>query len=164
MSNRACHVLPACLLLLHACGGSSEPPADSAAARTAPVTQTRDLCALLIQAEAEAILKKQPVAPQPQSSGDCWYGERDIVLHIIPVQFGSKGELRTQVDRDVKEINDKTREAGVPMNLKVEEVALSDGAFYDGMSLHVLFGRQVLTIAAGKEIAVAVAAKVISRW
>lgn len=153
--------------ILCACGGSSQPPAaDTTATGAAPAqaAQTTDLCSLLTQDEAEAILKKKPAPPERQSSGDCWYGKGEIILHILPVQFGSRAEFKARVDKDVKEINDKTKEAGVAMNLKVEEVQIGDAAFYDGMSLHVLKGRRVLTIGGAKDLAIAVAGKAVPRW
>ena len=56
-----------------------------------------DLCALLTEAEAEAILGRPLAAPESKPGGDCWYPEEaggigggEIMLHVLPVRFDSQ--------------------------------------------------------------------------
>jgi hypothetical protein len=128
--------------------------------------QVKDMCSLLTQAEAEAILGRKPLPPQKQTSGDCWYASGEIMLHAIPRPFASAAELKAQVVSDVKRINDRTKAKGVALNIEMSEVTVpgADAAFYDSFSLHVLKGKRVLTIVGDKAIAVKVAEKAVPRW
>lgn len=128
--------------------------------------QAKDMCTLLTQAEAEAILGKKPAPPEKRTSGDCWYGSGEIMLHALPRTFASPAELKALVVSEVKKINDRTKAKGVPMNMEMSEATVpgADAAFYDGFSLHVLKGKRVLTIFGDKEIAVKVAEKAVPRW
>lgn len=145
------------LLMLAGVAFSSVTLTRSAAA------QVKDLCTLLTQAEAEVILGKKPVPPQPQTSGDCWYGSGTIILHALARPF-TAAELQAQVEKTVKRINDRAKGIGPVMKAEAVTVPGAAAAYYDGLSLHVLKGQRVLTISAEKPKAVAVAEKAVPRW
>lgn len=158
---------PAALLTLLAagCGGSSDQaPADQPAspppaARTTGASADA-MCALLTQAEAEAILGKSPAAPEPQPNGSCTYSSGEIMIATLPKEFGSAREFTDFAQEEVKRTNERAR---MDM-MSYEEVPLGDAAFYDGFSVHILRGRRVLTIVADKSRALAIAAKALPRW
>jgi hypothetical protein len=152
------------LLLAAGCGGSGdETPAAQPAgtpAAAAPVRGADAMCALLTQAEAEAILAKTPAAPEPQPNGACSYAGGVLMIATLPKEFGSAGEFTEFAQEEVKRTNERAK---MEM-MKYESVSIGDAAFYDGFSLHVLKGRQALTIVGDKPLALAVAEKVLPRW
>jgi hypothetical protein len=118
------------------------------------------MCGLLTQAEAEAILGKSPVAPEPQPSGSCSYASGDIMIATLPKQFGSVKEFTDFARAEVKRTNERAKMEV----MSYEAVSLGDAAFYDGFSVHILQGGRVLTIVADKSRALAVAEKALPRW
>ena len=145
--------------LTAACGGSADQaPADPPAAPPPPAGQA--MCALLTQAEAEAILGKGPAAPEPQSNGSCSYSSGEIMIATLPREFGSTSEFINFAQSEVKRTNERAKMA----MMSYEAVHLGDAAFYDGFSVHILRGRRVLTIVADKSRALAIAEKALPRW
>ena len=153
------------VLLVAGCGGSSDQvPADQPAtpppAAQPTATRAEAMCALLTQAEAEAILGKSPAAPEPQPNGSCSYSSGDIMIATLPKEFGSAKEFTDFAQSEVKRTNERAK-----MDvMSYESVALGDAAFYDGFSVHILRGRRVLTIVADKSRALAIAEKALPRW
>jgi hypothetical protein len=153
------------LLLLAACGGSSDrAPADQPATPppAAPTTAGSGaaMCALLTQSEAEAILGKSPVAPEPQPNGSCSYSRGEVMIATLPREFGSAKEFTDFAQAEVKRTNDRAK---MDM-MSYEKIPLGDAAFYDGFSIHILRGRRALTIVADKSRALAIAEKALPRW
>jgi hypothetical protein len=145
-------------------------------ARPDPPTQA-DLCALLTEAEAEAIVGKPLAAPESQPSGDCWYPERagtggggEIMLHVFPHRFGSEEEFHAFLVKEVKAMDESMKKAMEKMGAPFEETALEPvpevkaPAYYADPSLFVLKGGRMLAIAASRPHAVAVAAKALPRF
>lgn len=157
---------PALLLLLAtACGSSSDRvPADRPAtpppAARPSATSAEAMCALLTQAEAEAILGKSPAAPEPQPNGSCSFSSGEIMIATLPKEFGSAKEFTDFAQAEVKRTNERAK---MDM-MRYEAVPLGDAAFYDGFSVHILRGRRVLTIVADKSRALAIAEKALPRW
>ena len=153
------------VILAAGCGGSSDqPPADQPdappPAARATASSAEAMCALLTQAEAEAILGKAPAAPEPQPNGSCSYSRGDIMIATVPKEFGSAREFTDFARDEVKRTNERAKMEV----MSYEAVSLGDAAFYDGFSVHVLRGRRVLTIVADKSRALAIAEKVLPRW
>jgi hypothetical protein len=144
-------------------------------ARPDPPTQA-DLCALLTEAEAEAIVGKPLAAPESKPSGDCWYPERagggggEIMLHVFPYRFGSEEEFHAFLVKEVKAMDESMKKAMEKMGAPFEETALEPvpevkaPAYYADPSLFVLKGGRMLAIAASRPHAVAVAAKALPRF
>ena len=140
-----------------------------------PPTQA-DLCALLTEAEAEAIVGKPLAAPEPQPNGDCWYSERagggggDIMLHVFPHRFGSEEEFHAFLVKEVKAMDASMKKAMEKIGAPFEETALEPvpevkaPAYYADPSLFVLKGGRMLGIAASRPHAVAAAAKALPRF
>ena len=135
-----------------------------------------DLCALLTQAEAEAILGKPLASPEKQPGGDCWYPERansgggEIMLHVLPVRFDSEEEFHAFLVKEVEDTDARIKKALEKTGATVRETAVEPvpetgaPAYYADPGLFVLRGGQVLAIFAGKPQAVAVAAKALPRF
>lgn len=143
---------------------------------THPAAAQADLCALLTEAEAEAIVGKPLAAPERQPSGDCWYPEQagaggggEIMLHLYPYPFDSKEKFHAFLVTEVKAADKNMKEAveGAGGTFKetvvepVPEVKLP--AYYADPTLFVLTGGKVLGIVAPRPQAVAVAAKAVPR-
>jgi hypothetical protein len=134
-----------------------------------------DLCALLTEAEAEAIVGKPLAAPEPQAGGDCWYPEQarsgggEIMLHVYPYRFASEEKFHAFLVMEVKAADENMKEAvtaagGTFKETVVEPVSeLKDPAYYADPTLFVLKGGKVLGIVAPRPHAVAVAAKALPR-
>ena len=146
---------------------------DSLAQRAAPQA---DLCALLTEAEAEAIVGKPLAAPERQPSGDCWYPEQagaggggEIMLHLYPYPFDSKEKFHAFLVQEVKVVDDNMKEAMEGTGATVKETAVEPvteieaPAYYADPTLFVLKGGKVLAILAPRPQAVAVAAKAVPR-
>jgi hypothetical protein len=150
------------VLLAVACGSSPDAvPADQPATPppSAPAS-AKVICGLLTQAEAEAILGKSPAVPEPQPSGSCSYAGGDILIAALPREFGSAKEFTEFARAEVKRTNERAK-----MDvMSYQEVPLGDAAVYDGFSVHILRGGEVLTIVADKSRALAVAEKALPRW
>jgi hypothetical protein len=135
-----------------------------------------DLCALLTEAEAEAIVGKPLAAPERQTSGDCWYPEQagaggggEIMLHVFPYRFDSKEKFHNFLVMEVKAADKNMKEAvegagGTFKETVVEPVPeVKAPAYYADPTLFVLTGGKVLGIVASRPQAVAVAAKAVPR-
>ena len=77
-----------------------------------------DLCALLTEAEAEAIAGKALAAPERQAGGDCWYPERageggggEIMLHLFPYKFDSKEKFHAFLVTETKAADESMKKA-----------------------------------------------------
>jgi hypothetical protein len=153
-----------------ACGDSGDGAAQAKRPARAPV----DLCALLTPAEAEAILGTPVAAPQKASS-QCTYaaqsGRGDIMLHQIPMEFGSKEEFHAFLVEDTKSTNERIKKGFEGTGATAKETTVDPApevgspAYYVDPSL-VIFkeGRVLSIIAADRKQAVAVAAKAVPRF
>jgi hypothetical protein len=119
-----------------------------------PAAAQADLCALLTEAEAEAIVGKPLAAPERQPSGDCWYREQagaggggEIMLHVFPYRFDSKEKFHAFLLKEQKAADENMKEA----------VTAAGGTFKE-----TVVGK-VLGIVASRPQAVAVAAKAVPR-
>ena len=165
------------LTLALACGDSEKEvaaaPPQSAAKRAAraPI----DLCGLLTQAEAEAILGKPIGEPDKGSGSTCTYAARagsgEIMLHVLPLEFGSKAEFHAFLVKDTEEMNARLKESfkntgAAPKETAVEPVPeVGSPAYYVDPTLVILKDGRVLSIlAADRRQAVGVAAKALPRF
>jgi len=136
-----------------------------------------DLCALLTEAEAEAIVGKPLAAPERQGNGDCWYPERagaqgggEIMLHLYPYPCDSKEKFHAFLVQEVKVVDDNMKEAMEGTGATVKETAvepvteIEHPAYYADPTLFVLKGGKILAILAPRPQAVAVAAKALPRF
>lgn len=135
-----------------------------------------DLCALLTETEAEAILDKPLAPPEPQPGGDCWYPERpgsgggEIMLHVLPERFDSEQAFHAFIVKEVKDLDAQMKKSLEKTGATIQETAVEPvpeagaPAYYADPSLFVLQGGRVLAIVAGKPQAVAVAAKALPRF
>jgi hypothetical protein len=139
-----------------------------------PVRAPIDPCGLLTQAEAEAILGK-PIAAPEGSPNQCTYaaqtGSGDIMLHVLPLQFGSKEEFHAFVVKDTEAMNARLKKSfkntgAAPPLAAVEPVPeVGSPAYYVDPTLVVFKEGRVLSIlAADRKQAVAVAAKALPRF
>jgi hypothetical protein len=146
---------------------------DSLAQRAAPQA---DLCALLTEAEAEAIVGKPLAAPERQRGGDCWYPEKagaggggEIMLHVFPYRFDSKEKFHAFLLKEQKAADESMKKAveeagGTFKETVVEPVPeVEVPAYYADPTLFVLKGGKILGIVAPRPQAVAVAAKAVPR-
>jgi hypothetical protein len=141
-----------------------------------PAAAQADLCALLTEAEAEAIVGKPLAAPERQPGGDCWYPEKagaggggEIMLHVYPYRFDSKEKFHAFLVMEVKAADESMKKAvegagGTFKETVVEPVPeVKAPAYYADPTLFVLKGGKVLGIVASRPQAVAVAAKAVPR-
>ena len=144
-------------------------PASSVAQRAPAPT---DICALLSEAEAGAILGKPLATPQRQANGDCWYlkeggtdfGDVELILSILPLRMDSPSDFDGMIEDDVRRMNKSLEKSGLKPGFAAERVeGIGEAAYYVDPSLLVLIGGRVLGVAAGKSQAMAVAAKVLPR-
>ena len=176
MTASVLHAIAAGLVLVLTCGDSRNDSATATAQPPARAAAQADLCALLTEAEAEAILGKPLAAPERQPGGDCWYPEQagsgggEIMLSVLPVRFDSKEKFHAFLVEETKALNATTKKAmqGTGATVKetvVEPVPEVDApAYYADPSLFVLKGGQVLAIFADRPQAVQVAAKALPRF
>lgn len=142
-----------------------------------PATTQADLCALLTEAEAEAILGKPLAAPEAQPGGDCWYPEQagaggggEIILHVLPVRFDSKEKFHAFLVKETEQLNARLKKAMAGTGAEVTETTVepapevAEPAYYVDPSLFVLKGEKVLAIFADRAQAVQVAAKALPRF
>jgi hypothetical protein len=170
------HGIAAGLVIVLACGDSPKDSATGTARPPARPAAQADLCALLTEAEAEAILGRPLAAPERQPGGDCWYPEQagsgggEIMLHVLPVRFESKETFHAFLVKETKAADASLKKAmqGTGATIKetvVEPVQEVEGpAYYAEPSLFVLKGGQVLAIFADRPQAVQVAAKALPRF
>jgi hypothetical protein len=177
MTTFLLHGMAAGLAVALACGDSgkdaatAQPPQSSA---KRPARAPTDPCALLTQAEAEAILGK-PIATPEGSASQCTYaaqtGSGDIMLHVFPMQFGSKEEFHAFLVKDTEAMNARLKKSfektgAAPKETVVEPVPeVGSPAYYVDPTLVVFKEGRVLGIlAADRKQAVAVAAKALPRF
>ena len=166
MTTKQRHAATAGLVLAVACAaalqaGAQRPPAK-------PV----DACSLLTQEEAAAILGSAVGAPQKPSGSTCSYAKQsgmgDIMIHVLPLTFGSAEEFQAFVVEDTEKMNARLKkelgDAVKPTTVDpVPEVG--ESAYYVDPQLLVLKDGRVLGIvAADRTQATAVAAKAVPRF
>jgi hypothetical protein len=141
----------------------------SAALQTAPA----DVCALLTQEEAGAILGTAAGAPEKGSGSTCIYPPQsgrgaDIMIHLVPLTFGSEEEFHAYLVKDTEKTNARIKkqlgDAFKPATVDpVPEVGRP--AYYVDPQLVILKDGRVLGIvAADRTQATAVAAKAVPRF
>jgi hypothetical protein len=134
-----------------------------------------DACALLTQAEAEAILGGPIDPPAKGGSGECHYGAQggnaEIMVYVMPLAFKSKEEFHAFLVKDTKEMNARVQKEMKNTGATVKETTVDpvpevgEAAYYVDPSLVVLKqGRVLNIIAADRKQAVAVAAKALPRF
>lgn len=166
MSTRQRYAVAAGLVLVLAAVSGVE---RTAALQTAPV----EMCALLTQEEAGAILGAAVAAPEKGSGGSCIYAPQsgrgaDIMIHKLPMTFASEEEFHAFVVKDTERMNERLKkslgDAVKPSTVDpVPEVGKP--AYYVDPALVILKDGRVLSIVAGDRAqAVAVAAKAIPRF
>lgn len=176
MTALVLHGVAAGLVIVLACGDSPKDSATRTARPPARPAAQADLCALLTEAEAEAILGKPLVAPQRQPGGDCWYSERagsgggEIMLHVLPVRFDSKEKFHAFLVEKTQAMDAKIKKAVEKMGATAKETVVepvpevAGPAYYAEPSLFVLKGERVLAIFADRPQAVQVAAQALPRF
>jgi hypothetical protein len=126
-----------------ACGDSAKDAASAqqpaAARRTpAPAAGQSDLCALLTESEAAAIVGVPMSPPQRQANGDCWcmkqrgtdFGDVELILTVLPVQISSRGEFDDFIAEQVEQINASLKKSGVEAAFEAEAVQGVGGPAY----------------------------------
>lgn len=167
MTTKLRYTATAGLVLALACAaalqaGAQRPPAK-------PV----DGCSLLTQEEAAGILGTAVTAPQKGSGSTCSYGTQsgmgdDIMIHMLPLTFGSEEEFHAFLVEDTEKMNARIKkdlgDAVKPTTVDpVPEVGKS--AYYVDPTLVILKDGRVLSIvAADRKQATAVAAKAVPRF
>ena len=147
----------------------SPAPATPASQAYAPV----DLCSLVTEAEAEAILNKKLAAPQKQKGGDCWYmreggsdfGDVEFILSIINAPVRSPQEFDAFVADQVKDMNDNLKQTGVAATpYKLERAdGVGAPAYFIDPGLYVLKGNRILAVGLGGSQGVAIAKTALAR-
>ena len=175
-------VITAAIAMVTACdkAASESEPAATATPETpapaAPASQAYapiDLCSLVTQAEAEAILKKKLAAPQKQAGGDCWYmreggsdfGDVEFILSIIMAPVRTPQEFDAFVAEQVKDMNDNVKKSGVAATpYKVERAdGVGAPAYFIDPGLYVLKGTRILAVGLGGAQGVAIAKTALAR-
>ena len=136
-----------------------------------------DLCALLTEAEAEAILGKPLAAPEAKPGGDCWYPEKaggigggEIMLHLLPITFDSKDKFHAYLVEEHRKMDEKLKKRMARTGATVKETVVEpvpevgEPAYYADPTLFVLKGGKVLQSVASRPQAVQVAAKALPRF
>ena len=163
-------------------GSCDKPQADSAVASAASETTpaspaTRavqvDLCSLVTEAEAEAILGKGLAAPQRQPNGHCWYmreggsdfGDVEFILSFISAYPRSEAEFDSFVAEQVKNLNESMKKSGVGAVQFTAEPARDVGApaYFIDPGLYVLTGNRILAVSLGGPNGVAIAKTALAR-
>jgi hypothetical protein len=138
-----------------------------------PPAKPVDVCSLLTQEEAAAILGGAVETPQKPSGSVCSYAKQsgmgnDIMIHMLPLTFASEKEFQAFLVEDTEKTNARIKEklgdAYKPMTV---DPALEVGqpAYYVDPQLVVLKDGRVLGIvAADRKQATAVAAKAVPRF
>jgi hypothetical protein len=138
-------------------------------------TRSPDSCALLTQAEAEAILGGPIEPPTAGGSGECHYATKDgsdeILVYVMPLGFESKEEFHAFLVKDTKATNERIKKNLQGTGATVKETTvdpvpgIGDAAYFADPSLVVLKGGRVLNIiAADRKQAEAVAGKAVARF
>ena len=160
------------VLLLAVVSGVERAAALQAAPRRAPAAPV-DVCGLLTQEEAAGILGTPVATPAEASAGTCSYATQsgmgdDIMIHMMPLTFGSEEEFHAFVVEDTEKMNARLKkelgDAVKPTTVDpVPEVGKP--AYYVDPTLVILKdGRALSIVAADRKQAVAVAAKAVPRF
>jgi hypothetical protein len=161
------------IALALACGDSgTERAAATQAGSRRPPPAPVDLCGLLTQDEASALLGTPSMSPQKGSGNGCSYaaqsGRGEIMLHLVPRSFGSKEEFHAFLVKDTEKLNARLEKSlgDAVKKTQVEPVPeVENPAYYVDPTLIILKDGRVLSIlAADRRQAVAVAAKALPRF
>jgi hypothetical protein len=160
------------LALVLACGDSrqnNQAPAQESArgSRAAPV----DACGLLTQEEASAILGSA-AAPQQGRGSTCTYaaqsGRGEIMLHVLPMTFGSREEFHAFLVEDTEKMNARLQkslgDAVKPTTVEPVPEVGTPAYFVDPTLVVFKDGRALSILAADRKQAAAVAAKAEPRF
>lgn len=135
--------------------------------------QAVDMCSLLTQEEAGAILGAPAAAPEKGSGSMCVYTPAsgqgaDIMIHMLPLTFGSEEEFHAFLVEDTEKMNARVKkQLGDAVKPTTVDPAPEVGkpAYYVDPTLVILKDGRVLSIvAADRKHAVAVAAKAEPRF
>src|SRR5688572_22692687 len=104
------------LALALACGDAGADRAATPPARAArPPAAAVDPCGLLTQAEATALLGTPAGAPTKGSGSTCAYaaqsGRGEIMLHVLPLSFGSKDEFHAFLVKETERTNERIKKS-----------------------------------------------------
>jgi hypothetical protein len=161
------------LALMLACGDSGpERGASAQESARRPLPASVDMCGLLTQEEATAILGTPSAAPEKGAGNSCSFtaqsGRGNIMLHMLSLGFGSKQEFHAFVVKDTEKMNARIKKSlgDVVKPSTVDPVPqVGDAAYYVDPTLVILKDGRVLSIAAAdRNQAVAVAAKAVPRF
>jgi hypothetical protein len=173
------HGIAAALVVALIWRGPSSGPATAQrpAVQPHPEVSQADLCALLTEAEAEAIVGKPLAAPELQRGGDCWYPEQagagvggEIILHVFPHRFDSPEKFHAFLVKETKAADESLKKAMEGTGATITETVVEPvpevqaPAYYADPTLFVLKDGRVLGIAASRAQAAAVAAKALPRF
>jgi hypothetical protein len=165
MTTKQRYAAAAGLVLALACVGSGVEHAAS--------QQAVDTCSLLTQDEAAAILGAPVSAPEKGSGSTCIYTPAsgqgaDIMIHRLPLTFGSEEEFHTFLVEDTEKMNARVKkQLGDAVKPTTVDPAPEVGkpAYYVDPTLVILKDGRVLGIVASdRRQAVAVAAKAEPRF
>jgi hypothetical protein len=173
MNTMERYTAAAVLAFVLACGDSGgERGATAQESGRRPPPAPVDVCGLLTQEEATAILGTPSAAPEQGSSSSCTFaaqsGRGDIMLQMLPLGFGSKEEFHAFVVKDTEQMNARIKKdlGDAVKPTTVDPVPdLGEAAYYVDPTLVILKNGRVLSIAAAdRKQAVAVAAKAEPRF
>ena len=132
-----------------------------------------DLCSLVTQAEAEAVLNKKLAPPQKQSGGDCWYmreggkdfGDVEFILSIIYAPVRNAQEFDAFVAEQAKTMNDNVKAQGVAATPFEAKRAPDVGApaWFIDPGLYVFKDGKILAVGLGGSAGVALAKIAVGR-
>jgi hypothetical protein len=169
MKGKRCAAAGLTLALAWGAAGASPAAALQAAGGRPPV----DSCALLTQEEAAAILGSPVEAPQKGAGGTCSYATRsgmgdDIMIHNVPLTFGSEEEFHAYLVKDTEKTNARIKkqlgDAFKPMTVDPAPEVGQPAYYVDPTLLILKDGRVLGIVAADRKQAVAVAAKAVPRF
>jgi hypothetical protein len=140
---------------------------QGAGPRTAP-----DMCALLTQEEAAAVLGSPVAAPQKVATGTCTYaiesGMGDIMIHNLPLTFASEKEFHAYLVEDTEKTNARIKkklgDAFKPMTVDPAPEVGQPAYYVDPQLVILKDGRVLGIVARDRKQAVAVAAKAVPRF
>ena len=173
MTSMQRYAAAAGLVLVLGCGdsGAERAAAVQANPRQQPPASV-DVCGLLTQEEATAILGSPSAAPEKGPSNSCTFaaqsGRGDIMLAMLPLSFGSKEEFHAFVVKDTEQMNARIKKdlGDAVKPTTVDPVPdIGEAAYYVDPTLIVWTKGRVLSIAArDRDQAIAVAAKAEPRF
>ena len=161
------------LALVLACGESgADHDATAQANAKRPPAASVDMCGLLTQEEATGILGTPSAAPQKGAGNSCTFaaqnGRGEIMLHMLPLTFGSEEEFHAFLVKDTESMNERLKkDLGDKVKLSTVDPVPEVGtpAYYVDPTLIILKDGRVLSIlAADRKQAVAVAARAEPRF